>query len=358
MDSRLLTSDPHISAIGDCAMFPHPRATTPLRIESVQNAVDQARLVADRLTGTTRTYDDLPWFWSTQFSATLQIAGLGQGHDAELVVGEPDSGSFSVLLFRDDRLIAVESVGRPADHMAARRLLAGGIPSSDGRRPRRTSPSRGISRPARAASYRHLREGHTCPPRRGPLPIGLALAPMPRQGGPRSGHLAGVADEAVPDRYRCFRDHRRVRALSVRARRPVSALGRGRRQLAGRCGLFNGGRRLVGVLDDLLGGRVKGGEHPLGDLDTALLGGLVPALVPLPGDGQLPEGDGVGRFRGLGALASRSALRSCLVVQDSSSALRSHRSCSSTGREATSAWCWKVSRARRLVMSNRRATQA
>ncbi|WP_406178849.1 NAD(P)/FAD-dependent oxidoreductase [Streptomyces canus] len=128
VDSRLLTSDPHISAIGDCAMFPHPRATTPLRIESVQNAVDQARLVADRLTGTTRTYDDLPWFWSTQFSATLQIAGLGQGHDAELVVGEPDSGSFSVLLFRDDRLIAVESVGRPADHMAARRLLAGGIP--------------------------------------------------------------------------------------------------------------------------------------------------------------------------------------------------------------------------------------
>ncbi|MFI8234668.1 NAD(P)/FAD-dependent oxidoreductase [Streptomyces sp. NPDC085900] len=128
VDSLLLTSDPRISAVGDCALFPHPRAATPLRIESVQNAVDHARLVADRLTGTARTYDDLPWFWSTQFSATLQIAGLGHGHDAELVLGEPDSGRFSVLLFRDDRLVSVESVDRPADHMAARRLLADGIP--------------------------------------------------------------------------------------------------------------------------------------------------------------------------------------------------------------------------------------
>jgi 3-phenylpropionate/trans-cinnamate dioxygenase ferredoxin reductase subunit len=128
-DSRLLTSDPHISAIGDCAVFPHPRAAAHLRIESVQNAVDHARLVADRLTGTSRTYDDLPWFWSTQFSTTLQIAGLGHRHDDELVLGD-DPHAFSVLLFRDEALIAVESVNRPADHMAARRLLAGGIPLS------------------------------------------------------------------------------------------------------------------------------------------------------------------------------------------------------------------------------------
>lgn len=127
-DSRLLTSDPHISAIGDCAAFRHPRSATRLRIESVQNAVDQARLVADRLTGTTRTYDDLPWFWSTQFSTTLQIAGLGHDHNHELVLGDP--GSFSVLLFRDDELVAVESVNRSADHMAARKLLTDGVPLS------------------------------------------------------------------------------------------------------------------------------------------------------------------------------------------------------------------------------------
>ncbi|MER5930869.1 FAD-dependent oxidoreductase [Streptomyces sp. NPDC002054] len=128
-DSRLLTSDPRISAVGDCAVFPHPRAAAPLRIESVQNAVDHARLVADRLTGSDRTYGDLPWFWSTQFSTTLQIAGLGQDHDSELILGDP-SGAFSVLLFREDELVAVESVNKPADHMSARRLLADGIPLS------------------------------------------------------------------------------------------------------------------------------------------------------------------------------------------------------------------------------------
>ncbi|QES46703.1 pyridine nucleotide-disulfide oxidoreductase [Streptomyces venezuelae] len=129
-DSRLLTSDPRISAVGDCAVFPHPRAAGPLRIESVQNAVDHARLVADRLTGSDRTYGDLPWFWSTQFSTTLQIAGLGQDHDSQLVLGDPAGGSFSVLLFREEELVAVESVNKPADHMSARRLLADGIPLS------------------------------------------------------------------------------------------------------------------------------------------------------------------------------------------------------------------------------------
>ncbi|CAM5500311.1 Oxidoreductase OS=Streptomyces tendae OX=1932 GN=GUR47_00205 PE=4 SV=1 [Streptomyces tendae] len=126
-DARLLTADPCVSAVGDCALFPHPASGTPLRIESVQNAVDHAGLVADRLTGTERVYDELPRFWSNQFSATLQIAGLSDGHDTELVLRtSPDA--FSVLLFRDTALVAVESVNRPADHMAARRLLASGVP--------------------------------------------------------------------------------------------------------------------------------------------------------------------------------------------------------------------------------------
>ncbi|PPS81424.1 NAD(P)/FAD-dependent oxidoreductase [Streptomyces sp. MH60] len=126
-DARLLTADPRVSAVGDCALFPHPGSATPLRIESVQNAVDHAGLVADRLTGTARVYDELPRFWSNQFSATLQIAGLSHGHDTELVLHtSPDA--FSVLLFRGSALVAVESVNRPADHMAARRLLTTGVP--------------------------------------------------------------------------------------------------------------------------------------------------------------------------------------------------------------------------------------
>ncbi|POX52021.1 pyridine nucleotide-disulfide oxidoreductase [Streptomyces sp. Ru71] len=126
VDSRLLTCDPHISAIGDCAAFPQPRSGRRLRLESVQNAVGHARLVAARLTGSARAYDELPWFWSDQFSTTLQIAGLDEGHEAEVVLGD-DPDAFSVLLFEGQQLRAVESVNRPADHLAARQILARGI---------------------------------------------------------------------------------------------------------------------------------------------------------------------------------------------------------------------------------------
>ncbi|MER6024958.1 FAD-dependent oxidoreductase [Streptomyces sp. NPDC001851] len=126
VDSRLLTSDPGISAIGDCASFRHVRFGNRLRLESVQNAVGHARLVAERLTGESRSYDELPWFWSDQFTTTVQIAGLDEGHDSEIVVGdEPDA--FSVLLFRGEELQAVESVNRSMDHLAARRILEQGI---------------------------------------------------------------------------------------------------------------------------------------------------------------------------------------------------------------------------------------
>ncbi|MFF0739574.1 NAD(P)/FAD-dependent oxidoreductase [Streptomyces sp. NPDC004111] len=123
VDTRLLTGDPHISAVGDCAAFPHVRSGSLLRLESVQNAVGHARLVAERLTGEPRAYDETPWFWSDQFSTTLQIAGLDEGHDAAVVLGE-DADGFSVLLFGGTTLLAVESVNRPGDHLAARQLLA------------------------------------------------------------------------------------------------------------------------------------------------------------------------------------------------------------------------------------------
>lgn len=122
VDSRLLTGDPRVSAIGDCAAFPQVRSGSRLRLESVQNAVGHARLVAERLTGAPDPYDELPWFWSDQFATTLQIAGVAEGHDTEVVLGD-DPDAFSVLLFRGEELRAVESVNRPADHMAARRLL-------------------------------------------------------------------------------------------------------------------------------------------------------------------------------------------------------------------------------------------
>jgi 3-phenylpropionate/trans-cinnamate dioxygenase ferredoxin reductase component len=125
VDEHLATSDPTIFAIGDCANFPTPFATSRVRLESVQNAVDQARCVAALLAGRAETYTKVPWFWSDQGDLKLQIAGITTGHDRYIVRGDPAARNFSVFCFRNGRLIGVESVNRTADHVVARRLLAG-----------------------------------------------------------------------------------------------------------------------------------------------------------------------------------------------------------------------------------------
>ncbi|HEY3912546.1 MAG TPA: FAD-dependent oxidoreductase [Stellaceae bacterium] len=135
VDRHLATGAAEIFAIGDCANFPTRFAPTEqargltghgrVRLESVQNGVDQARAVAAGIAGKPAPYDKVPWFWSDQAELKLQIAGITAGHDASVVRGDPESGSFSVFCFRHGRLLGVESVNRPADHIVARRLLAG-----------------------------------------------------------------------------------------------------------------------------------------------------------------------------------------------------------------------------------------
>ncbi|WOH80436.1 FAD-dependent oxidoreductase [Bradyrhizobium sp. BEA-2-5] len=127
VDAQLRTDDPTISAIGDCAAYPNPFSGGLVRLESVQNAIDQARCVAARLTGSPAPYRSLPWFWSNQGSARLQIAGLAGDGDRPVLRGDPKSGEFSVFLYRGERLIAVESVNKPSDHMFARRILSAGL---------------------------------------------------------------------------------------------------------------------------------------------------------------------------------------------------------------------------------------
>ena len=128
VDEHLRTSDPAVSAIGDCAQFVHPALALPVRLESVQNAVDQARCVARRLTGKPERYGALPWFWSDQGDLKLQIAGLSHGVDRWELRGDPGSRAFAAFGFRGAALAAVETVNRGADHMAARRILAGALP--------------------------------------------------------------------------------------------------------------------------------------------------------------------------------------------------------------------------------------
>jgi len=125
VDEYLATEDAAIFAIGDCANFPTPFAIGRIRLESVQNAVDQGRCVAANIAGKPAPYDKVPWFWSDQGDLKLQIAGITAGHDAAVLRGDPDSGHFSVFCYRGGRLIGVESVNQAADHVVARRLLAG-----------------------------------------------------------------------------------------------------------------------------------------------------------------------------------------------------------------------------------------
>ena len=131
VDEHLRTSAPGVWSLGDCAVL----AGANGRIESVQNATDQGRLLADNLlatlNGTELTgYSTLPWFWSHQGGAKLQIAGLRTAEcQNTLVLGAPEKAKFSVLCFNaDDELTAVESVNSAADHMAARKILSSGIP--------------------------------------------------------------------------------------------------------------------------------------------------------------------------------------------------------------------------------------
>lgn len=126
VDEFLRTSDPAISAIGDCADFPHAALGFRIRLESVQNAVDQGRAAAARLAGKPRPYKDLAWFWSDQGDLKLMIAGLAHGVDEWVVRGDPATRAFSTFGFRKGKLAVVESVNRTGDHAAAKRIIGAG----------------------------------------------------------------------------------------------------------------------------------------------------------------------------------------------------------------------------------------
>jgi 3-phenylpropionate/trans-cinnamate dioxygenase ferredoxin reductase subunit len=126
VDTGQRTSEPSILALGDVCAFPEPRGHGHIRLESVQNAVDQAKIVAASILGRPARYEAVPWFWSDQYDLKLQMVGLSHGHDAAEERGSRAENRFSIFYFKADRLIAIDSVNRPADHMRGRKLLAPG----------------------------------------------------------------------------------------------------------------------------------------------------------------------------------------------------------------------------------------
>ena len=119
-DAHGRTSDPHIWSAGDCASFPWRGGR--LRLESVQNAIDQAELVAENMLGAAKSYVPTPWFWSDQFDCKLQIAGLNTGYDT-IVTRGPDGEAVSFWYFRGDQLLAIDAMNDSRAYMVGKRLL-------------------------------------------------------------------------------------------------------------------------------------------------------------------------------------------------------------------------------------------
>ncbi len=125
VDDHCRSSDPAVFAIGDCTRHPNGVYGTNLRLESVQNALEQAKTAADNIAGGDTSYSQVPWFWSDQYEFKLQIAGLSTGYDDVVLRGSPDEGSFSCVYLRDGRFIAIDCINAPKDFMQSKAVIAG-----------------------------------------------------------------------------------------------------------------------------------------------------------------------------------------------------------------------------------------
>jgi 3-phenylpropionate/trans-cinnamate dioxygenase ferredoxin reductase component len=139
VDTLARSCVPGAYAIGDCTRFPSGRFGRQVRLESVQNAIDQAKTAASTILGTPRPYDPVPWFWSDQYEIKLQMAGLSDGYDNAEVAGDRATPRFSVEYRAQGRLVAVDAVNDARAHMMSRRRIAEECPSSGS--PEQAQPS-------------------------------------------------------------------------------------------------------------------------------------------------------------------------------------------------------------------------
>jgi 3-phenylpropionate/trans-cinnamate dioxygenase ferredoxin reductase subunit len=123
VDDEGRTSAPDIYAAGDCTSHFSAVYGYHLRLESVHNAVEQARSVAAAICGKSRPYRQVPWFWSDQYDLKLQIAGVNRGYDQTVLRGDPQSRSFAVFYLQEGRLLAVDAINRTAEFIAAKPLI-------------------------------------------------------------------------------------------------------------------------------------------------------------------------------------------------------------------------------------------
>jgi len=133
VDRHCKTSLPDIYAIGDCAAHENPFAEgAVIRLESVQNANDQANVVAKGIVGDEAPYHAIPWFWSNQYDLKLQTAGLSTGHDRAVLRGDPATRSFSVVYLKQGRVIAIDCVNATKDYVQGRMIVTAGLLATPG----------------------------------------------------------------------------------------------------------------------------------------------------------------------------------------------------------------------------------
>ena len=123
VDEYCQTADAHIFAAGDCTNHPNPLLQRRLRLESVQNAVEQGKVAAANLCGKREPYAEIPWFWSDQYDVKLQIVGIAEGYDQVVQRGRMQDHAFSLFYLRKGALIAVDAVNSPREYMACRKLI-------------------------------------------------------------------------------------------------------------------------------------------------------------------------------------------------------------------------------------------
>jgi 3-phenylpropionate/trans-cinnamate dioxygenase ferredoxin reductase component len=141
VDEHARTADADVLACGDCTNHPLPLYARSVRLESVPNAVHQAKVAAATLVGNPSAYSEIPWFWSDQYDVKMQIVGLSHGHDAAVLRGDPARKTFAVYYLANRRLIAVDAVNSPREFAHAKKLIGGAFTiDADVLRDPRTDP--------------------------------------------------------------------------------------------------------------------------------------------------------------------------------------------------------------------------
>lgn len=125
VNQHMVTNDPDILAIGDCTLHYNQYYDENLRLESVQNAVDQAKVAAATICGKEKIYNSIPWFWSDQYDVKLQMVGLSKGSNQTILRNE-EKDKFSLWHFNDDRLLAVDAINHPKAYMLGTKFIKSG----------------------------------------------------------------------------------------------------------------------------------------------------------------------------------------------------------------------------------------